>query len=66
MEDAFFQYALLRTAARYPDLFKLSQLPLHSSTLMALSKFTPLYHDAFMAKYASKMLGRMGAYLGIL
>lgn len=53
MEDAFFQYALLRATSWYPQ-FSVSALPLHSYVESTLSKFTCAYHGAFMEKYASK------------
>ena len=53
VEDAFFQYALLRTASMYPDMFALAELPLHADTRDTLSKFTTVYHKAFMDRYAS-------------
>ena len=53
VEDAFFQYALLRAASWYSHHFSLSTLPLHNDTLDTLSKFTTVYHGAFMEKYAS-------------
>lgn len=53
VEDAFFQYALLRAASWYSHCFTLSTLPLHNDTLDTLSKFTTVYHGAFMEKYAS-------------
>ena len=48
VEDAFF-----RVAAWYPDVFLVSHLHLHSSTLRSISRIVPLYHDAFMQLYAS-------------
>ena len=50
----FFQYALLRTAARYPDTFDLAELHFHNSTMTTISKCIPLYHAKFMDTYASK------------
>ena len=44
----FFQYAILRVAVWYPDVFVLSQLHLHSSMLQTISKILSLYHESFM------------------
>lgn len=52
-EAAYFQFAILRVASWYPDLFKVSNLPLHSSLPNTLTKVTRDYHGAFMDKYAS-------------
>ena len=53
VEDAFFQYAMLRAASWYPHSFSLCTLPCHKDTTDTLAKFTAVYHGAFMNKYAS-------------
>lgn len=52
IEDAFFQYAVLRAASWYPDDFCLYNLPLHGNTTATIENMTCVYHGAFMRKYA--------------
>lgn len=60
VEDAFFQFALLKAASWYPSHFDISQLPLHAKSLETISKFTTIYHGAFMEKYSGKILTSVG------
>lgn len=52
-EAAFFQFAVLRVASRYPDLFQVSNLPPHNSLPDTLTKVAKDYCGAFMDIYAS-------------
>lgn len=54
VDDAFFQYAILRASSWYPHKFNLSSLPLHGDTRNTLSMFTTIYHGAFMEKYSGR------------
>ena len=56
VEDAFFQFALLKAASWYPSIFNISKLPLHAKALETISNFTTVYHGAFMAKYSGKSI----------
>lgn len=53
LELAFYQYAVLRFVDFYPDILALSELPLHSETLI---KITPILSRSFTAKFLSKSL----------
>ena len=52
IEEAFFQYALLRVTLLYPDYFSVSTLPLHNKTIEILPKIVSVYHGAFMKRHA--------------
>ena len=54
IEDAFFQYAILRAASWHPDDFCLCDLPLHGNTTATIENMTCVYHGAFMRKYAGR------------
>lgn len=51
VEDAFFQFALLRVCLWYPEHFKVSCLALHSATSSTILNITSQYHGMFMKKY---------------
>ena len=53
LEDAHFQYAILRVAAWY-DL-KLSDLPLHGAANDTLLQIGSTFYEAFMKKYSGEM-----------
>lgn len=55
IEDAFFQFALLKAASWYPHKFDHSQLPLHANSTYTIAKFTEQYHGAFMEQYSGKV-----------
>lgn len=63
IEDAFFQYAVLRAASWYPHHFRIECMPLHAETVNTVSKFTAVYHGAFMERYSGLYIA---LYLGIL
>ena len=52
LEDAHFQYAILRVASWYN--FDLASLPLHGSTQETILCVVNSYHEAFMKKYSCK------------
>lgn len=52
VEDAFFQYTLLKAASWHPAYFDISHLPLHAKSLDTISEFSTVYHAAFMEKYS--------------
>ena len=52
LEDAHFQYAILKVALWYPSSFKLTDLPLHGPTRETLLHMSDLYYGAFMKKYS--------------
>ena len=52
LEDAFFQYALLRVAVWYPSQVCIQQLQLHDGLSKTLLEITPLFHKAFIQEYA--------------
>ena len=54
LEDAHFQYAILRVAACY-DL-KLSDLPLHGAANDTLLQIGNTFFEAFMKKYSGEIL----------
>lgn len=56
MEDAFFQYALLRVSQWYPEDIEPITVRLHSTTSETLEKITSVYHGAFMTKYAGTQI----------
>ncbi len=49
-ESAHLQYAMLKTASRYPQLS--SSTSVSSNLHDTLQKFSPAYYAAFMAKYS--------------
>ena len=51
LEDAHFQYAILKVAGWYPQHLNICELPLHSALQETLSKVVAVYHGAFMDKY---------------
>ena len=51
LEEAFFQYALLKVAAWY-KIKPLNELKMHSETCNTLAIVTPLFHNEFMKNYA--------------
>ena len=52
IEEAFFQYALLRVTLWYPDQLSMSTLPLHNKTMEILPRIVSVYHGAFMKRHA--------------
>ena len=52
IEEAFFQYALLKVIAWYPQHFSIGDLPLHAKTVHVLPSVVSTYHGAFMERYA--------------
>lgn len=52
IEDAFFQYAVLKAASWYPLHFDLEHLPLHAATPNTVAHFVEKYHGAFMNLYS--------------
>jgi hypothetical protein len=52
VEDAFFQYALLRASSWYPRHFCIASMPLHADAMSTISKFTRVYHGVFMQRYS--------------
>ena len=54
LEDAHFQYAILKVASWYPSSFKLTDLPLHGATRETLLQMSDSYYGAFMKKYSGK------------
>lgn len=52
LEDAHFQYALLRVASWYN--FDLASLPLHGSTHETIVHFANRYYQAFMKNYSGE------------
>lgn len=54
LQEAFFQYALLKVASWYPKHIALEKLILHDGLSDTLLKVTPLFHNAFTEKYAGK------------
>jgi len=63
VEDAFFQYALLKTASWYPHRFDITHLAFHCGTTNTISKFTTIYHGAFMEKYSGIFLSHCGVFI---
>ena len=55
IEEAFFQYALLRVTSWYPDQLSLSSLPLHNKTTEILPSTVSVYHGAFMKRHAGNV-----------
>ena len=56
IEDAFFQYAVLKVCCWYPKVFSSSNLALHHDTVKTLEHVTAAYHGEFTAHYASKFI----------
>ncbi len=56
IEQVFFQYALLKVVAWYPDMFSLSTMSLHWKTTETLPQVVSVYHGAFMKKYAGALI----------
>ena len=54
VEDAYYQYALLRICSWYPSILRIEDLPLHSNTADSIQSIMNLYHEAFMRKYCGK------------
>ena len=52
IEDAFFQYAVLITQAKYSEQFELSELPMHHDTSNTLITFTAKFHEDFMKRHS--------------
>lgn len=52
VEDAFYQFALLKVVSWYPKQFDISSLAMHADIGETLSKMTQIFHDAFMQKYS--------------
>ena len=52
LQDAFFQYALLRVGSWYPKHIAIEKLYLHDGLSDTLLNVTPMLHKAFTAKYA--------------
>ena len=52
LQEAFFQYALLRVASWYPKHIVLEQLWLHDDLPKTLLNITPIFHKAFTEEYA--------------
>jgi hypothetical protein len=46
------QYAALKVAEWYPSEVSLETLHLHDGLSETLKRMTPLFHNAFMSKYA--------------
>ena len=56
LEEAFLKYATLQVAGWYPSHISLLQLHLHEGLSETLTKITPLFHNAFISKYAGLCL----------
>ena len=56
IEEAFFQYALLRVTLWYPDQLSMSTLPLHNKTMEILPRIVSIYHGAFMKRHAGNYI----------
>ena len=54
LEDAHFQYAILRVAAWYN--LKLTDLPLHGATTDTLLRISSIFYKLFMTKYSVQLL----------
>lgn len=54
VEDAYFQYAILKVSSWYPEKFSLCKLPLHHNTQSTILDVTTVYHGLFIDTYASK------------
>ena len=52
LEEAFLQYALLRVASWYPSDIGIEELHMHDGLSQTLLSATPLFHKAFIQKYA--------------
>ena len=65
LDEAHFQYAILRVALWYPSVLKLLDLPLHSSTPETLLHVTDLYQGVFMNQYSGNNFGRVHKLLCI-
>ena len=56
IEDAYYQYALLRICSWYPNTFELNKLSFHHKVGDAILHIINLYHSAFMEKYSGKCM----------
>ena len=54
LQEAFFQYALLRVASWYPKYIALEKVNLHDGLSDTLLSVTPLFHKAFTEKNAGR------------
>ena len=54
LQEAFFQYALLRVASRYPKHIAVDKLYLHEGLSDTLLNVTALFHKVFTEKYAGQ------------
>ena len=63
LEDAHFQYAILRVAAWYN--WRLSDLPLHGVANDTLLQISSTFYEAFMKKYSGEILSllRLSKYM---
>lgn len=52
LEEAYLQYAILRVAELYRSHIPLQIPHLHDGLSKTLMKITPLFHNAFIQKYA--------------
>ena len=59
LEEAFMQYALLRVASWYQSSINIERLYLHDGLNQTLLNTTPLFHNAFIQRYASKSVNCM-------
>ena len=54
LQVAFFQYALLKVAAWYPNHVSINCLHLHEGLSETLMNMTPQFHKAFMDHYSGQ------------
>ena len=55
LQEAYFQYALLKAASWYPKHIDLQKLWLHDGLPETLLLITPIFHKAFTEKYAGQL-----------
>lgn len=60
LEDAYFQFSILRVCSWYPEQFQVEHLPLHGGTSKTLEATTSVYHGVFMEKYAKHRCEKSG------
>lgn len=54
VEDAYYQFAVLRVCSWYPSNFQMKDLALHNSTSGTMQQMVTNFHGIFMEKYSSK------------
>ena len=60
LEDAHLKFACLQIAKWYPQSFKHHNLVFTPSLNETLQKLTPVYHEAFLGFYSSKICLKCG------